>query len=84
MVAIKGARKFIQANPQTPAAKTLSALIISLESDGSFALHQLYTLSCAHFELALKIVGKWRLDRYFSSKGHLLGLSVQASQMAKS
>lgn len=82
MIAVKEARKFIEGSPESPAAKVLAALVISLESGETFPLHQLYTLSFEQFELALRIVKEWRLDRYYSSKGRLLDLSMHASQMA--
>lgn len=81
MLAVKRARKLISANPASPAAKVLSALVIALESDEVFPLNQLYTLDFAHFELALEILAEWRLDRYYSSKGRLLDLSLQATEL---
>ncbi|WP_332749082.1 hypothetical protein [Hydrogenophaga sp.] len=81
MLAVKKARKLIQADPENAGARTLSALVIALESDEAFPLSQLYALSYAHFELALEILAEWRLDRHYSSKGRLLDLSVQASSL---
>lgn len=83
MIAVKEARKFIEGSPESPATKVLAALVIALESGGTFPLHQLYTLNFEQFELALKILEEWRLDRYYSSKGRLLDLSMQASQLAE-
>lgn len=51
-------------------------MVISLESDSLFPLTSLYTLSYAHYELALKILEEWRLDRYYCSKGRLLDMSL--------
>ncbi len=84
MLAVKKARKLIQTNPETQSAKVLSALVIALESDQAFPLSQLYTLNFAHFELSLEILSEWRLDRYYSSKGRLLDLSLQASELTGS
>lgn len=81
MIAVKKARKLIQANPESPNAKVLASLVIALESNQTFPLSQLYTLSYSHFELALEILAEWRLDRYYSSKGRLLDLSVQAAEL---
>ncbi|QHE75962.1 hypothetical protein [Hydrogenophaga sp. PBL-H3] len=81
MIALKKARKLIQADPETPSAKVLSALVIALESNQAFPLNQLYTLSYPQFELALEILAEWRLDRYYSSKGRLLDLSVHAAEL---
>ena len=81
MLAVKKARKLIETTPQSPGAKTLSALVIALESDQPFSLSQLYALSYPQFELALEVLSEWRLDRYYSSKGRLLDLSLQASEL---
>ena len=82
MLAVKKARKLIQTSPESPGSKTLAALVIALESDQAFALSQLYSLSYSQFELALEILGEWRLDRHYSSKGRLLDTSLQASELA--
>lgn len=81
MLAVKKARKLIHMNPASPGAKTLSALVIALESDQPFPLSKLYELSFSEFDLALEILSEWRLDRYYSSKGRLLDLSLQASEL---
>ena len=82
MLAVKKARKLIQTDPESAGAKTLSSLVIALESNEAFPLGQLYALSYPQFELALEILAEWRLDRHYSSKVRLLDLSVQASQLA--
>lgn len=79
MIAIKKARKFIQANPAHPDAQRISALVLALESEGTIAVAQLYQLDYPHFELALEILAEWRLDRYYASKLRLLDLSAQVS-----
>ncbi|MBT9463058.1 hypothetical protein [Hydrogenophaga sp.] len=81
MLAVKKVRKLIQTNPESPSAKVLSALVIALESNQAFPLNQLYTLNYSQFELALEILSEWRLDRYYSSKGRLLDLSVHAAEL---
>lgn len=81
MLAIKKARKIILANPANAGAKTLAALVIALETDQAFPLGQLYTLDFDHFELALEVLTEWRLDRYYSSKGRLLDVSLQATSL---
>ncbi|MES2840074.1 MAG: hypothetical protein V4794_07335 [Pseudomonadota bacterium] len=81
MLAVKKVRKLIHTNPESPSAKVLSALVIALESNQAFPLNQLYTLNYAQFELALEILSEWRLDRYYSSKGRLLDLSVHAAEL---
>lgn len=84
MLAVKKARKLIETMPESPEARTLSALVIALESDQPFALSRLYELSYAKFELALEVLAEWRLDRYYSSKGRLLDLSLHASELGDS
>lgn len=81
MRALKQARKLIEKKPETPAAQTLSALVIALESDTPFALTSLYQLDYDDFELALEVIKEWRLNRYYSSKGRLLDLSMQVGEM---
>jgi hypothetical protein len=82
MLAVKKARKLIQANPDNSDSKTLSALVIALESDQAFPLGQLYAMNYPRFELAIEILNEWRLDRHYSSKVRLLDVSVQAAELA--
>lgn len=42
MFAVKKSRTLIQANPESPVAKTLAALVIALDSDQAFPFSQLY------------------------------------------
>ena len=81
MRALKQARKLIEKKPDTATAKTLSGLVVALESDTPFALTSLYQLDYDDFELALDLIKEWRLDRYYSSKVRLLDLSVQVGEM---
>ena len=81
MRALKKARKLIESQPETPAAKTLSALVVALESEAPFALASLYQLGYDEFEMALEMIKEWRLDRYYSSKVRLLDLSAQVGAM---
>jgi hypothetical protein len=81
MLAIKKARKIILTNPDHPGAKVLASLVIALETSHPFPLSQLYTLDFEQFELALEVLAEWRLDRYYSSKGRLLDLSLQAAEI---
>ena len=62
MRAIKTARKFIEANPANPAAKTLARLVLALASEEPFKLADLYALNGEHFELAMDMLKEWRLD----------------------
>ena len=78
---IKKARRLIEANPHTDAAKTLAALVLALESEEKFDLAALYKLNYDNFNLAIDILKEWRLDRYFSGKAKLHDLSVQVAAM---
>lgn len=84
MRALKQTRKLIEKNPATPAAQTLSALVVALESETPIALQGLYQLDYDDFELALDLLKEWRLDRYYSAKVRLLDLSVQVGEMSQS
>lgn len=59
----------------------LSALVVALESETPFPLHELYQTRYDDFELALDVLKEWRLDRYYSSKVRLLDLSVQVGSL---
>jgi hypothetical protein len=76
MKALKKVRKLIQKNPLDATSRTLSTLVVALESETTFDLGSLYRLPYADFELALELLAEWRLDRYYSSKLQLLDLSL--------
>lgn len=77
MLAIKKARKLIEAQPNDPTARTLAELVHALESDTPFALGKLYQMDYKRFELALAIMAEWRLDRYYASKLRLMDATWQ-------
>ena len=79
---IKKARRLIEANPQTDAAKTLAALVRALESEEKFDLTDLYKLSYDNFNLSMDVLKEWRLDRYYSGKAKLHDLSVQMATLS--
>jgi hypothetical protein len=81
MNAIKEASKIITADPTSETARTLSALVLALESETDFPLAKLYELDLRGFALALEILGEWRLDRYYARKGKLLDLSIQVQNL---
>lgn len=81
MRALKKARKLIESQPESQTARVLSALVVALESETPFPLHELYQTSYDDFELALDVLKEWRLDRYYSSKVRLLDLSVQLGSL---
>jgi len=80
---IKKARRLIETNPDSGAAKILANLVRALESDEKFALADLYDLSYDDFEIAIGILKEWRLERYYSGKAKLHDLSVQMASMAR-
>lgn len=82
MRAIKEARKYIERHPDHTDAKTLSQLVLALESEGTFGITGLYDLGYERFRLALQILEEWRLDRHYASKARLLDLSLQMAKHA--
>ena len=80
---IKKARRLIETNPDSGAAKTLANLVRALESDEKFALADLYKLSYDDFEIAIGILKEWRLERYDAGKAKLHDLSVQMASMVR-
>ena len=81
MLAIKKARKFIQAHPDDPASHIISALVLALEGAGQISVVQLFALNNDMFELALEILSEWRLDQHYASKSRLLDLSSPVQDM---
>jgi hypothetical protein len=77
MRAIKEARKYIERKPDDARAKTLSRLVLALESEVDFPIADLYKLDLARFKLALEILDEWRLDRHYASKAKLFDVSLQ-------
>ena len=77
MRAIKEARKYIERKPDDAHAKTLSRLVLALESEADFPISDLYKLDLARFKLALEILDEWRLDRHYASKSKLFDVSMQ-------
>ena len=84
MRAIKRARKFIEQNPQDPAAKVFSHLVLALESESPYNITELYALSHEHFSLAIEILEDWRLDRFYEGKAKLLDVSMQLKELHNS
>ena len=82
MQALKKARKLIEKKPQKASAVALSQLILALESETPYNLSAWYQLDYDDFLLAMDIIKDWRLDRYYSTKAVLLGLSMQIEQQA--
>ena len=84
MHAIKSARHLIEADPATDAARILSRLVLSLESESDFNIASLYALDINAFELAMDILKEWRIDRYYAGKAKLFDVSYQVHRMSAS
>lgn len=83
MQVIKEARKFVASDPTNPSAQILARLVLALESESDFAISEIYQLDFDRFQMALKILEEWRIDRYFAGKGKLFDISRQAVDMSK-
>lgn len=81
MRAIKQARKFIEQDPTNPSAQIISKLVLALESEALFPISDIYTLDLDRFDLALRILNEWRLDRYYAGKARLFDVSLQAEEL---
>ena len=83
MRALKEARKFIEQNSDDPSGQMLASLVLSLENETSFAIADLYKLDLERFELALRVLREWRIDRYYAGKGRLFDISLQVRDLYK-
>lgn len=81
MSALRHARRLIEEDPRSEAAKTLADLVISLESEQPFLLERLYALKMTDFQLAVEVIADWRLARYYAKKGRLLDLALQTRNL---
>ncbi len=77
MRAIKALRKFIETHPAEPDAKVLADLVLALEDETAFQLSNIYELAPHQFELAIRVISEWRLDRYYLGKARLFDVSWQ-------
>ena len=59
--------------------KDFFEFVLSLESDCSFTLRELYELSLTDFELAITLLEEWRLDRYYIGKAKAFDVAYQAN-----
>jgi hypothetical protein len=82
MNAIKSARRLITQDPATPTAKTLSRLVLALESESDFDMSSLYALDIDSFQLAISILKEWRLERYYAGKAKLFDVAFQTRDLA--
>lgn len=81
MRAIKQARKIIVNDPFSEIGKTLTLLILSLETETDFSLKKIYNLSMDDFELVIEVMKDWRLDRYYEGKAKAISTALQASDL---
>lgn len=79
MRAIKEARHLIEEAPQDESARILAQLVVALETEVSFAISDIYKLNRNDFELALRILQEWRLDRYYAGKARLFDSAVHVA-----
>jgi hypothetical protein len=78
MRSIKKARKIIETDPSSDAAKALTSLILALETDANFSFKQLYELQMKDFDLMIEVMKDWRLDRYYEGKAKAISTAMQA------
>jgi hypothetical protein len=69
MDALHAAISKIRLDPTHPTARTLSALIIALDSGERFDLNELYRLNYKDFSLAVELMKQWRLDSFRYERG---------------
>ncbi len=79
MDAIKKARKWAQRDPEFADYQVLIRLAKALESETDFNVMDLYTLNGKSFELAMKMLDQWRLDRYANGNTVPLGSSEHSA-----
>jgi len=81
MQVIKEVRKFIERDPTNQSAQVLARLVLALESESDFAITDIYRLDYDRFQLALKMLEEWRIDRYYAGKAKLFDVSFQVAEM---
>jgi hypothetical protein len=81
MRAIKKARKIIETDPSSDAAKALTSLILALETDADFSFKKLYELQMKDFDLMIEVMKDWRLDRYYEGKAKAISTAIQATNI---
>ena len=81
MRAIKVARHFIEETPNDGSAQILARLVVALETEVSFAISDIYKLNREHFELALKMLQEWRLERYYAGKARLFDTATLVGEL---
>jgi len=80
MNAIKQIRKFLEADPESEAAKILARLSAALAEEREFSLGELYRLDYDAFNLAIELLKDWRLDRYYAARIRLFDVVLNQAQ----
>lgn len=80
MQVIKQVRRFMEKDPSNPSAQILARLVLALESEVEFPISDIYKLDFDRFDLALRILQEWRLDRYYAGKARLFDISLQTAE----
>lgn len=83
MRATKEARHFIEKTPHDPSAQILARLVLALETEAQVAIADIYKLNRNHFELAMRILQEWRLERYYASKARLFDAAFHVSELTQ-
>ena len=81
MRAIKKNKRIIEQNPKEKATQIFSKLITCLAEESEFSLKELYELNANEFELAIEVLGEWRLDRFYMGKAKVFDVAQQALEM---
>lgn len=76
MNAIKRVRQYIEAQPDTAAARALSELAKALADEREYPLASLYEIDLEAFELAIDLMRDWRLDRFYAQRLRLLDVVI--------
>lgn len=66
--AVKSIAKFIKQNPESDEATVLWELCKALESESVFELQKLFDLGVKSFDMAMKLLDEWRIDRHISER----------------
>lgn len=80
MLAIKKARKIIQADPKANASHILAEFILALENESPYQLRRLYDLNGENFKICLTILNEWRIDRYYAGKRKAVKVAMDLQQ----
>lgn len=77
MNAIKKVRHYLLKHPDSPSAKVLGRLVVTLGEEGDFPLNELYGMDLEAFELAMDLLRDWRLDRHYAARIKLFDVALE-------